>query len=169
MNRWDGYGELYHHGILGQKWGIRRYQNEDGTLTEEGKKRYGKMGLRESTPAERARAARRTQSVLNAGIPGLIYDIATDPYKNAKTQAEVDAIEKETRKKVRQERGVEAALTSADLSLKAGMLAGTLSGGNPAVAITAAALSEIGNVAVSKWIGDKQYDFVKKHSNLSFA
>lgn len=34
--------ELYHHGILGQKWGIRRYQNEDGTLTEEGKKRYGK-------------------------------------------------------------------------------------------------------------------------------
>ena len=40
MNRWDGYGELYHHGILGQKWGIRRYQNEDGSLTEEGQKRY---------------------------------------------------------------------------------------------------------------------------------
>jgi hypothetical protein len=40
MNRWDGYGELYHHGILGQKWGIRRYQNEDGTLTDEGKIRY---------------------------------------------------------------------------------------------------------------------------------
>ena len=34
--------ELYHHGIKGQKWGVRRYQNEDGTLTEEGKKRYGK-------------------------------------------------------------------------------------------------------------------------------
>ncbi len=33
--------ELYHHGIIGQKWGIRRYQNSDGTLTEEGKKRYG--------------------------------------------------------------------------------------------------------------------------------
>jgi hypothetical protein len=33
--------ELYHHGILGQKWGIRRYQNEDGSLTPEGKKRYG--------------------------------------------------------------------------------------------------------------------------------
>ncbi len=32
--------ELYHHGILGQKWGVRRYQNEDGTLTEVGKKRY---------------------------------------------------------------------------------------------------------------------------------
>lgn len=32
--------ELYHHGIIGQKWGIRRYQNPDGTYTEEGRKRY---------------------------------------------------------------------------------------------------------------------------------
>lgn len=33
---------LMHHGIKGQKWGIRRYENEDGSLTEEGKKRYSK-------------------------------------------------------------------------------------------------------------------------------
>ena len=33
--------ELYHWGIKGQKWGIRRYQNPDGSLTEEGKARYG--------------------------------------------------------------------------------------------------------------------------------
>ena len=32
--------ELQHHGILGMKWGVRRYQNEDGTLTAAGKKRY---------------------------------------------------------------------------------------------------------------------------------
>ena len=33
-------GELYHHGIKGQRWGVRRYQNSDGSLTAAGKKRY---------------------------------------------------------------------------------------------------------------------------------
>ena len=32
--------ELYHWGIKGMKWGVRRYRNEDGTLTDAGRKRY---------------------------------------------------------------------------------------------------------------------------------
>lgn len=31
---------LQHHGIKGQKWGVRRYQNKDGSLTPAGKRRY---------------------------------------------------------------------------------------------------------------------------------
>lgn len=34
--------ELKHYGIEGMKWGMRRYQNEDGTLTPAGRKRYGR-------------------------------------------------------------------------------------------------------------------------------
>lgn len=33
--------ELYHHGIKGMKWGVRRYQNADGSYTQAGLKRYG--------------------------------------------------------------------------------------------------------------------------------
>lgn len=33
---------IKHHGIKGQRWGVRRYQNEDGSLTNAGEKRYSK-------------------------------------------------------------------------------------------------------------------------------
>lgn len=51
--------ELYHWGIKGQRWGDRRFQNEDGSWTPEGRERYGKGGDR--IKIEKARSAYNTQ------------------------------------------------------------------------------------------------------------
>ena len=52
---------LQHHGIKGQKWGVRRYQNVDGTLTSKGKKRYRSTGLK-------AAIARHQNEKVDAGF-----------------------------------------------------------------------------------------------------
>ena len=58
---YDENGQLYisHHGIKGQKWGVRRFQNPDGTWTDAGKKRYlnedgtlNKRGIKREAKAE---------------------------------------------------------------------------------------------------------------------
>lgn len=44
--------ELCHHGIKGMKWGIRRFQRKDGSLTPAGKKRYGDDDNKTRVPSE---------------------------------------------------------------------------------------------------------------------
>ena len=49
--------ELYNYGIKGQKWGVRRFQNEDGSLTSEGKIRYSKNEFNKAIREVNSRAS----------------------------------------------------------------------------------------------------------------
>ena len=57
------YAELYHHGIKGQRWGVRRYQNEDGTLTPAGQKRKEKLELKQQRKSEKEELRQRLRGV----------------------------------------------------------------------------------------------------------
>ena len=57
---------LEHHGIIGQKWGIRRYQNEDGSLTEAGKRRYSREVAKEQRVARSIEKSERRMRIKEA-------------------------------------------------------------------------------------------------------
>ncbi len=58
---------LAHHGILGQKWGVRRYQNADGSWTSAGKRRYGGNTADEQTRKRKSQTRKKVAVGVAAG------------------------------------------------------------------------------------------------------
>lgn len=96
--------ELYHWGVKGMRWGQRRYQNKDGTLTPAGKKRYAKeveklkaeekvLRNRERTKAsiEKLEAKRKDLEDRKQALDG-----STEKTKTARTTKSEDSTSKST-------------------------------------------------------------------------
>lgn len=97
---YDSNTYLAHHGIKGQKWGVRRYQNSDGTLTDEGRRRLGygepKKSLRQKL-AERKQAKEKTPEEEKAEREALKEYLRKHPkklpkYNHELTQEEANEI-----------------------------------------------------------------------------
>ena len=100
------YNSIYHYGVKGQKWGMRRYQNSDGSLTPEGEARYKKYqdkyrkaGYSDSDAALLAKRdmknhAARTATAKTAVRAGLLaatgYSLARGVRNNIRREREID-------------------------------------------------------------------------------
>ena len=74
-----------HHGIQGQKWGVRRYQNSDGSLTTAGKQRYGHSG---GSKAQEVFQNVEKAKTLKEKIPALYRDCKPSHYRDPNESAD---------------------------------------------------------------------------------
>ena len=98
---------IEHHGIMGMKWGVRRYQNEDGSYTESGRKRYGVGG-------SKRKIVKGTQRLLN----DMEEDIATvkSHIKKAERNIEISGKRLEKAKLKNNQRKIKKHLTRMSLN-----------------------------------------------------
>lgn len=77
MNDFKEYSELYHHGIKGMRWGVRRYQNPDGSLTPEGRRKYlnpdGTLNRKGQKLLKKQFGVKSDAKILGLGIAGALY------------------------------------------------------------------------------------------------
>lgn len=110
--------ELYHHGVLGQKWGVRRYQNKDGSLTAAGRNR--KTNTESEQLVKRVAAATIMTATVAAGT---VY-AAKHPEKIASVVNKVKSIKMKDLSQQAVEKGknyVKTAIKEASTGVKEGV------------------------------------------------
>jgi hypothetical protein len=126
---------LYHHGVKGQKWGVRRFQRKDGSLTPAGKKRVNNYDGKLITVGQ---AKGRAYKAATAARRQAYRDLNESPKRHNKLQYDVAAIksgmkahkasiraDKAHNKQVREERAANNPNRKRELTIAIGTAAGT--------------------------------------------
>ena len=172
MNEVWNPNELYHHGIKGQKWGVRRFENYDGTLTQAGKDRYGyknterrrsnnknsiKDFYRKHKTAINATAAIAATALVAYGaykvanIDGGLADMGRKIISNINTDELISTVNDLGKKagKVLSETGVKAGKAVGEAGVRAGKAVGKSIAKGTDAAISAA-MATAGSIAILK-------------------
>ena len=128
--------ELYHHGILGQKWGVRRFQNEDGTRTEAGKRRRKQNEIEDLSEVSDDELQKKLQRTRNE-VQYYTEKAKLDKIKQGKSIT--DNILERTNKTTKTLTSVSGVINAADKLSKAAQ-----------VAAVAAALGQVGHIVIRK-------------------
>lgn len=84
---------LCHHGVFGMKWGIRRYQNPDGSLTDEGRKRYLKEDSDERKALDQAAANKASAEYrFNNAVDNYMERQRTKRFKELRTDKRLSKV-----------------------------------------------------------------------------
>ena len=118
--------ELYHHGILGMRWGIRRYQNPDGSLTPEGQRRLDRQNTKEENKRRKREKKERKKKekilkdpeLLKRNIDKFTDEEVTRAIQNFEWQDKISNI-----KKQRSEKAWNTAMGIVDKAVTAGKVA----------------------------------------------
>lgn len=136
--------DLYHHGILGMKWGVRRYQNEDGSLTPEGERRYKENDYNERAKRTLEYQNTFTGAVVGGPIGGILGNRVSDAkLNNLKNMSDEDAKQyvEQAKKYSRIGRQISGTVLGAGLGGSSGAIIGGVTiaalTGNPALASAA--------------------------------
>lgn len=95
--------ELYHYGVAGMKWGVRRYQNEDGSLTEAGRARQARKYSRELNAKDKS-TVRIKRTVKEADQAAYYLERRADKTKSASKKVEYKTKAEKKRNSVNEER-----------------------------------------------------------------